>query len=114
MTIASVFFILGWSLIATKRISISAYFEAQRYPLAKTLPWLFGISAILTGLFFLFGFFTQVASLIAMYILLNLMFIERREERIFEYPQGFYVLMMLIATSLLFSGAGAWGADLSI
>jgi uncharacterized membrane protein YphA (DoxX/SURF4 family) len=114
LTIAVVFFMLGWALITTKRISTSAYFEAERYPLAQAIPWLFGISTILTGLFFLFGFFTQVASLISMYLLLNLMFIERREERILDYPQGFYVLMMIIATSLLFSGAGAWGVDLSI
>jgi len=114
ITIAIVFLVLGWSFVTTKRISLAAYFEANDYPLGSVLPWLLGSITLLTGIFFLFGFFTQVAVLISMYVLLNLMSIERREEKVLPYPQVFYLLMMIIATSLLFSGAGAFGIDLGL
>lgn len=104
-------FTIGRSMITTKLISVSAYFEAQEYPIARFIPWFLGYAAIVTGIFCVLGFFTQIASLVAIYILLNMMFIEHRDERVFEYSQVFYLIMIVIASSLVFSGSGLVAID---
>ena len=59
----------------------------------------------------MFGFMTQIAALLSVYIIMNLMLIENRSEKIFYISQHFYVVMMIIAISLLFSGAGIFAVD---
>lgn len=102
---------IGKQLLTQKRIAITAYFETQQYPVASWLGIGIGSAAILTGIFCVIGFFTQIACLIAIYILLNIMFIEYRDDKVFAYSQVFYLIMMVIASSLIFSGAGTWSLD---
>lgn len=110
-SLAFFFIAIGLAMIRTKYIGLCAYFEANKYPLATTLPWLLSATAILTGTFFVFGFFTQVASLTATYLLLNLMIIEHREEHLFNYSQLSYLLLMVLAAALIFLGPGAIALD---
>ncbi len=98
----------------TKRALFAVYFSTKEYPLANFLPWKFGIAEIILGVFFLFGFFTQVASLIAIYILFALFYIENRADRILPNTSAFYLVMIVIALSLLFTGAGAFAVDLPL
>lgn len=112
VTLGVTLFMIGRSMITMKYISVAAYFETQEYPLATWLPRLIGYAACVTGVFCVLGFFTQLAALVAIYILLNMMFIEHRDERIFDYSQVFYLIMIVIASSLVFSGAGLWAVDM--
>lgn len=114
ITLAAFFIIVGIQMVRSKRISLSAYFEANAYPLAPLLPILLSVLCILTGLFFVFGFFTQVAALIATYVLLNIMLIEHRDEHLFKYTQFTYLLLMIIAAALLFLGPGTLAFDQTI
>jgi uncharacterized membrane protein YphA (DoxX/SURF4 family) len=109
--LAAILFYLGKSSFLEKRICFTAYFEARRYPLAIILPWLWGCILICVSLFLMFGFMTQIAALLSVYIIMNLMLIENRSEKIFYISQHFYVVMMIIAISLLFSGAGIFAVD---
>lgn len=115
-------FVLGFVLITvgleilkpSKRYLFSAYFSSRSYPLADLLPWKFGIIQIILGLFFIFGFFTQIASLITLYILFWLLLIENREEKILPHTSTFYLIMFVMALSLLLTGAGAFAVDLPL
>lgn len=114
LILAFVLITVGIDTITKKRSLFASYFISREFPLANLLPWKFGISEIILGLFFFFGFFTQVASLIAIYILLSLFFIENRAEKILPHNSTFYLIMIVIAISLLFSGAGAFAVDLPL
>lgn len=98
----------------SKRALFAAYFSSKDYPLANFLPWKFGIAQIILGVFFFFGMFTQIAALISVYTLFALFFIENRAERILPHTSAFYLLMIVIALSLLFTGAGAFAVDLPL
>ncbi len=98
----------------TKRALFMAYFESKQYPLASFLPWKFAIAQIMLGVFFFFGFFTQVVALIAIYILFCLFYIENRAEKILPHTSAFYLAMIAIALSLLLTGAGAFAVDLPL
>lgn len=114
--VALVFFFvsIGLSMVRTKYIGLRAYFEANQYPLAGALPRLLSTTSFITALFFTFGFFTQIASLVATYLLLNLMLIEHREERLFSYSQLSYLLLMVLAATLLFLGPGVLALDTTL
>ncbi|MEY2641173.1 MAG: hypothetical protein RL150_566 [Candidatus Parcubacteria bacterium] len=106
--------VFALQMMKSKRIGMTAYFEANGYPVAAVLPFLLGLISFLSGLFLIFGFFTQVAALTTFYVFLNMMYIERRDEKLFTFTQPAYLLLLIIATSLLFSGAGAWSLDLAV
>lgn len=105
---------IGLDTIRNKRALFMAYFSSRDYPMANFLPWKFGIAEIILGIFFIFGFFTQVAALIAIYILFALFYIENRAEKILPHTSTFYLVMIVIAISLLFTGAGAFAVDLPL
>jgi uncharacterized membrane protein YphA (DoxX/SURF4 family) len=105
---------IGLDTIRNKRALFMAYFASKEYPLANILPWKFAIVEVILGVFFLFGFFTQISALIAIYVLFSLFYIENREEKILPHTSFFYVVMIVIALSLLFTGAGAFAVDLPL
>jgi uncharacterized membrane protein YphA (DoxX/SURF4 family) len=98
----------------TTRALFVAYFSSRDFPLANFLPWKLGVAQIVLGIFFIFGIFTQVSALVAIYVLFSLFYIENRVERILPHTSMFYLTMIIIATSLLFSGAGAFAVDLPL
>jgi uncharacterized membrane protein YphA (DoxX/SURF4 family) len=115
-------FLLSFVLITTgvtmikpsTRALFSAYFASKEYPLASFLPWKFATVQILLGIFLFFGFFTQISSLIAIYIFFSLFYIENRAEKILPHTSNFYLVMIIISMTLLFTGAGAFAVDLPL
>lgn len=105
---------IGIDTIRNKRALFVAYFAGKEYPMANILPWKFAIVEIILGVFFLFGFFTQITALISVYVLFSLFYIENRAERILPHTSFFYVVMIVIALSLLLTGAGAFAVDLPL
>lgn len=73
-----------------------------------------GLIEIIGGLMLIVGFYTQIAALV--FVILNglEMFIEYREETLMKRDLVFYVLIFMIALSLLFSGAGFLAFDLPL
>jgi uncharacterized membrane protein YphA (DoxX/SURF4 family) len=115
-------FVLAFILITTgieiirptKRALFAAYFSTKEFPLADFIPWKLGIAQIALGVFFFFGMFTQISALIAIYIFFSLFYIENRAERILPHTSAFYLVMIVISLSLLFTGAGAFAVDLPL
>ena len=111
---AIVLIVIGYETVVRKRLSFSSYFEAKEYPLARLIPWKLGVAEVLAGLFLLFGFFTQVAAIVGIFLFFTLLHIENRDERILPNTSTFYLIMVVLSISLLFSGAGAFAIDLPL
>ena len=82
--------------------------------MVNSMPWILGIIEIVTGGFLVAGFLTQVVAIIAAYLFLNVSLIDNNEPKIFNQGRLFYVIMILISLTLLFSGAGLFALDLPL
>lgn len=102
---------VSFLLIKGRAVGFLAYFESREYPLARVVPLLLAIIAGVTGLFLLFGVYTQLAAIITIFILATMLFIEHRSEQIMSFSTWFYVLAIIVCISLLFSGAGFFAVD---
>jgi uncharacterized membrane protein YphA (DoxX/SURF4 family) len=97
-----------------KKTSYSNEMKVRNYPLSKIIPLVFGIVEIITGIFLISGFLTQLMAVIAIYIFINLIFIEKHVGRVFDYPNIFYFSMILVSVSILFLGPGLFAFDLPL
>lgn len=114
ITLAVTLLFIGYETVFSKRLSFLSYFEAKKYPLAKLLPWKLGIAEIIAGLFLFFGFYTQIAALVTVFLSLMLLYIENRDEKILPHSLTFYLMLVIVSVTLLFSGAGAFAVDLPL
>ena len=75
--------------------------------------WFVGIFEIIIGLFFLFGFLTQITSLLSM---LYVLFSGRLRRKMPQLVPGrlFLILLFFASLSLFITGAGAFAFDLPI
>lgn len=114
ITIGLVILIFGILTLFSKREKISKKLMSRGYPLANFIPWPVGIVQCITGGFLIIGFLTQVAAIVVAYLFIDLMLIDKGGEKIFKQGNLFYIVMILISLSLLFSGAGAFAVDLPL
>ncbi len=112
--IGVVLVIFGLVTLFTGRAKISKKLSESKYPFANFVPWPLGIILLVTGGFLIVGFLTQVVAIVGAYLFFNLMLIDRGSEKIFHQGNIFYIAMILISLSLLFSGAGAFAVDLPL
>jgi len=101
------------TLFVRKELVIKKLKEVK-YPIANFVPWPLGVLELITGGFLIIGFLTQIMSIVAAFLFLNLMLIDAKAEKIFHQGTTFYIAMILISLSLLFSGAGSFAVDLPL
>jgi len=114
VTLAVILISVGYLTLTKKKMEFDNYFKSQKYPFPAIITTVFGISEIVVGLFFFAGFYTQIISLISIYLLINLIYIENKSSKILPYTSAFYLILGVIALSLLFSGAGFFALDLPL
>lgn len=114
ITVGLVILLFGTLTLFYHREKISKKLLSRGYPLANFIPWPVGIVQILTGGFLIIGFLTQASAIVVAYLFIDLMLIDTGKEKIFKQGNLFYVAMILISLSLLFSGAGAFAVDLPL
>ena len=66
------------------------------------------------GILFVLGLFTQVVSLVALCILGFRLVQKIRHKAFLTAGVNYYLILFVIALSLLFTGAGAWAMDLPL
>lgn len=101
------------TLLKNKRLAMEKLVE-NKYPSPGLMVWVLGILKIITGAFLIMGLLTQGAALVAAYIFVNLLIIDDTDDRIFGQTPLFYLVMIVISISLLFSGAGFFAIDLPL
>ena len=114
VTVALVLLYIGIMTNSVKKPSYEVKMRVRDYSFPRFIPIIFGTAEIITGVFLLVGFLTQLMVLIAIYIFINLFFIEKYAARVFDFKNIFYVAMVVISLSLLFLGPGAFAVDLPL
>lgn len=105
---------IGLITVSTKRALYASEMHLKNHPFAEFWPWIFGIIEILTGVFILFGFLTQVMAIVAAYLFTNLGFIEKHVSRVLNQSPFFFFVMTIISISMLFIGPGLFSVDLPL
>jgi uncharacterized membrane protein YphA (DoxX/SURF4 family) len=114
ISVGLVLLYIGLMTTGVKKISYTTEMKVRNYPLFNLLPFIFGVVEIVTGVFLIAGFLTQLMALIGIYIFINLIFIEKHIGRVFDYPNLFYISMILVSFSILFLGPGILAFDLPL
>ncbi len=89
------------------------YFGYERLAKSKTEKSLAAVK-ILVGILFVIGLYTQVASLLALLILGFRLVQKIRHKAFLSAGVNYYLILFVIALSLLFTGAGTWAFDLPL
>lgn len=113
--VAGVTFIdLGLFVLKGEKDRWLTSFKALRIPRAEMAVKIFGYLEIITGAMLVLGLYTQIAALILTIITFFEAYIEYKEPVILKRNLIFYILLLTITLSLLFSGAGAFAIDLPL
>lgn len=89
-------------------------FKALRIPNPNRAVKILGVVEIIGGIMLLLGFYTQISALVLTLITLAEAYIEYKDPAILKRNLVFYILLLAITLSLLFSGAGAYAIDLPL
>ena len=81
---------------------------------AKTAVWINGVVEMLMGIFFILGFLTQIVAILAGLGSIKVLWRKWRRSELAAlepYSAMLYLLILAVALSLLFSGAGSFAVD---
>lgn len=78
------------------------------------LVWYFALYELLIGAMFFFGFYTQIAALLAVILCIKMLIFYNRFTSTYIPSKIFYVLLLGASLSLFITGAGAFAFDLPI
>ncbi len=107
------FFLFGIVRSFSKKILITNYFIGNKYPGAQFLPTLLQIAVAVSGFFILIGLFTQIAALVAIYLIITVGNINK-EVRITRHSSSTFNYLAIMCVLLLFLGAGIFAFDLPL
>ncbi|MCC7004835.1 DoxX family protein [Candidatus Nomurabacteria bacterium] len=107
------FLYAGWQKIVGKRADWEKLLADIN--LVPTSLWLkiFAVIEIVCGGFMVIGFLTQIVTVILAFFMILALSLKRKEF-VLKESYFFYILVLVISISLLFSGAGAWAIDLPL
>lgn len=111
------FFWIGYSYLFKDRVTTIAQLSTRFPKLATFTVVSGGIFEIITGIFLIVGFLTQIAAIMGMLIAMDALFAKflyKDLDKVVMYSKMFYILVFIISLSLLFSGAGAFALDLPL
>ena len=90
------------------------FFESMNFNPASFYTAFFGLIEIVGGTFFIAGFAVQITALVFGIITLGELFVENKEPSLLKRDLIFYLFVLAISISLLFSGAGLFAFDLPL
>lgn len=111
VTLGFILINLGHLKLTKERVRWETAFETMGFKSKESLTKIFGFIEIAGGLALILGFYTQIAALVFALIAFAELYVEQKEESLFARDVVFYLLLFVIALSLLFSGAGFFALD---
>lgn len=114
LVVGFVFIDLGFFVLKSEKGRWLTSFKALRIPKEELGIKIFGYLQIISGLMLLVGFYTQIVALVLAVITFFETYIEYKEPVLLKRNFVFYLLLLAICLSLLFSGAGAFAIDLPL
>lgn len=117
IAIGVIFIWIGYSYLFKNREIMLEQLKKRWSKGASSFMLFGGVFEIITGIFLIVGFLTQIASIAGMLIALDALFVKilyKDLDKVAKYNKLFYVLLFIASLSLLFSGAGAFAFDLPL
>ncbi len=114
VTLGGIFLIEGYKHLTSGREQRRVLLESKLGDVAKTVVWFSGGVEMLMGIFFIMGFLTQMVALLAGLSSIKVLYRKWRGSELAAlepYSPMFYLLIVAISLSLLFSGAGFLAVD---
>ncbi len=105
---------LGYLALRQERARWNTFFQGFGIAESNSAVTVFGLVEILGGVALVLGLYTQPAALIFAIINFVEMYAEYKESALVKRNIVFYILLFVIALSLLFTGAGAYSLDLPL
>ena len=114
VVIALIFLELGYLKLGKEKTAWHLLFETIHLKPSYFFVMLLALIELVAGLFLLTGFLTQLAALVMAIILFAESYVEFKDGSLLKRDIVFYVLLLAICISLLFTGAGAFAFDLPL
>jgi len=109
-----IFIDLGVFLFKNEKENWIASLSALKIPRPQIAVKILGCVEIIGGLMFILGFYTQIAALILALLTFAESYVEYKAPVLLKRNFVFYLMLLAITLSLLFSGAGAFAFDLPL
>ena len=109
-----IFISFGYEALTGEKQRWQKVFEMIKLRPSAFFEKLFGLVEIIGGIMLIIGLFTQVAALVFSIISLAELIIEYREPVLLKNSIFFYLLLLTISASLIFTGAGFAAFDLPL
>lgn len=113
LCISFFFLYLGIRTMTTRRDIVTAFFLSEKFPLAMFLPWFIGLSSLFIGIFYALGILTVTISIFSLLIIITIMWMQDEEE-VFPYTNRFFYLLIVMIISSILTGPGLLAIDSSI
>lgn len=117
VAIGVMLFWIGYSYIFKDRVVVVSQISSKWPKFGPFAVWFGGIFDMITGIFLIVGFLTQAAAIAGILIAMDALFAKwfyKDLDKVIKYSRMFYVLLLVISISLLFTGAGAFAFDLPL
>lgn len=114
VTLGLILISIGIAIVISKRRHFIEYFTNINIPFPSNIAWLFGVLQMVTGVFLIIGLSTQISAIVSIFLLLSLFSFESKDDRLLPYSPSLYLVLTIVALSLLFSGAGFFAIDLPL
>lgn len=109
-----IFINFGYSKLFTNRAEKIKFFEKLNWNPAILYVWIFGVLEFASGISLVLGLYTQIGALVAGLILVGCILIKFKKPNILQGEILLYIVLLGIAVSLMFSGAGFWAMDVGV
>ena len=108
------FVISGYQKLTEDRLKKALFFENQGLRPGVFFAWLFGLIELVGGAFLIAGLYTQPVALILIIPLVGALLIKLQHGNLLNHETTYYILLLAICLSVLFSGAGRPAIDLPL
>lgn len=109
-----IFIDLAYLKVYKERLDWRRSFEALGLRPADTLVYIYAAIEFVAGLLLILGLYTQIAALAIAVVTGIEIFLEWKDGNFFKRDLVFYILLFIIAISLLLTGAGAFAFDIPL
>jgi uncharacterized membrane protein YphA (DoxX/SURF4 family) len=109
-----IFIDLGTLAFRGEKMSWQNSLIKLRIPKPNLAVKIFGAIEIAGGIMLILGFYTQIAALVLALFTFAETYVEYKDPTILKRNFVFYLMLLIILLSLLFSGAGAFAIDLPL
>lgn len=109
-----IFVDFGWAKLTTQKTEKARFFDSIKLKPGNTFVWIIALTEIVSGIFLIAGFLTQIGALVVIIISLASLYLKKKYPSSFASSFGFLFLIFIISLSLILTGPGKFALDLPL